>query len=386
MASRKSSRSSWGSIRRLPSGRFQASYVAEGGRFAAPMTFSTRGDAETWLGGIRAEIAKGAWASPTAVALKRAEARRTLAEYAEQWVAERTNGRGDRLKQRTVEEYRRLLAGPLSDLATLHLTAITPARVRTWRTAQLDTGRKTQTSRAFGLLSAIMTTATTDGLVAKNPCAGIRGGQSTHTGRKVIPPTDVELDAILDAITPRFRALVIVAAIGGLRYGEATALRAKDVVVERDLAGVVTVVRLNVQRAVVRTAEGIVAGTTKSEASVRTVAIFGPDAATVAEHVHGLIGDALLFPAGDGVSYLSQSAFWKHWDRARTAAGRPDMPFHALRHYAGTRYAQTGATFAETMSRLGHSTAAAALRYQHSGSRDDELAARMTRRSTTGAS
>lgn len=59
------------------------------------------------------------------------------------------------------------------------------------------------------------------------------------------------------------------------------------------------------------------------------------------------------------------------------------MPFHALRHYAGTRYAQAGATPKETMARLGHSSMGAAIRYQHSGNRDDELAARMSRRSTT---
>ncbi|MFM9785479.1 hypothetical protein ACKI13_46255, partial [Streptomyces scabiei] len=97
-----------------------------------------------------------------------------------------------------------------------------------------------------------------------------------------------------------------VAAIGGLRFGEATALRAKDVTVAAD------VVRLNVERGVVRTSAGIVAGDTKSAAGVRPVAIFGPDAAIIAEHVREKIGDALLFPAADGEGFLAQSAFWRH--------------------------------------------------------------------------
>jgi len=50
------------------------------------------------------------------------------------------------------------------------------------------------------------------------------------------------------------------------------------------------------------------------------------------------------------------------------------MPLHALRHYAGTKYARAGATVKETMARLGHSTSEAAMRYQHAGNRDDDLA------------
>ncbi|MGB4777475.1 tyrosine-type recombinase/integrase [Microbacterium sp.] len=375
---RSATRARFGKVRKLPSGRYQASYVGpDGVRYTAPKTFDTTGDAEAWLSGPESDMRREVWVSPHEKAEIRAERGRTLAEYAETWIAERTNAKGDKLKPRTREEYARLAAGPLADLCALPLSALTPAKVRTWRTAQMSTGKKTQTSRAYGLLNAICATAVLDGLLGSNPCVGIRGGQSTHTGRKVIPPTDEELDVILDAITPRYRALVVIAAIGGLRFGEATALRAKDVIVGDG------VVRINVVRGVVRTSEGIVPGDTKSDAGVRPVAIFGPDAAIIAEHVRGKIGDALLFPAADGESFLAQSAFWRHWNDARTAAGREDMPFHALRHYAGTRYAQTGATFAETMRRLGHSTPGAAMRYQHAGNRDDELAARMTRRSTT---
>lgn len=390
----KKRREAFGQIDKLPSGRYRARYTGpDGDRHAAPATFDNLTDARAWLAARQTEISTGKWQPPALVAAALAERSQTLATYAEVWLASRTNSKGDHLRPRTVEEYRRLLrspdptksedkGGPLAELLPLVVGSITPARVREWRSAQLATGRKTQASRAYGLLSAIMTTAVHDGICDANPCS-IRGGQSTHTGRKVLPPSDAELDRLLATITPRYRALVVAAAVGGLRYGEATALRAKDVTVERDDTGAVTAVRLNVERAVTRTSEGMVAGGTKSEAGVRRVGIFGPDADTLAEHVRGLIGDALLWPAKDGVSYLSQSAFWKHWNAARTAAGRADMPFHALRHYAGTRYAQAGATPRETMARLGHSSLGAAMRYQHAGNRDDELAARMVRRSTS---
>lgn len=398
---RSATRREWGKVRKLPSGRLQASYVGpDGERYPAPMTFDNATDARAWLAGVRGEIARDVWMPPHEKAELRAEQERTLAEYAATWLAERKNARGDHLRPRTVDEYRRLLrrpdadepddkGGPLAPLLDVPLAKLTPAKVRTWRAEQLDTGKKTQTSRAYGLLNAIMATAVIDKLIGENPCRE-RGGQSTHTGRKVVPPTDAELETILATITPRYRALVVVAAIGGLRYGEATALRARDVTIEKAADGTVAAVRLDVGRGVVRTSEGIMPGETKSAAGVRRVGIFGDDAAIVADHIAGrvegtkrVIGEALLFPARDGVAFLAQSAFWKHWNPARTAAGRGDMPFHALRHYAGTRYAQAGATPKETMDRLGHSSMGAAIRYQHSGNRDDELAARMSRRSTS---
>jgi integrase len=50
---------------------------------------------------------------------------------------------------------------------------------------------------------------------------------------------------------------------------------------------------------------------------------------------------------------------------ARVVAGRPDLTIHGLRHTGATLAAATGATLAELMRRLGHSTPVAALTYQH---------------------
>ena len=43
----------------------------------------------------------------------------------------------------------------------------------------------------------------------------------------------------------------------------------------------------------------------------------------------------------------------------------PGLRFHDLRHTAATLAAATGATTRELMARIGHSSPAAALRYQH---------------------
>ena len=67
--------------------------------------------------------------------------------------------------------------------------------------------------------------------------------------------------------------------------------------------------------------------------------------------------------------------FGKRFDAAREAAGRPDLTFHALRHTGAVLAAQSGATLADLVARLGHSTPNAAMRYQHAASDRDRTIA-----------
>ena len=90
--------------------------------------------------------------------------------------------------------------------------------------------------------------------------------------------------------------------------------------------------------------------------------------------------DGLLFPAaGDPTKHLAPASLYKVFYRAREAAGRPDLRWHDLRHTGAVLAAQTGATLAELMGRLGHSTPQATLRYQHvAGGRDAQIAAALS--------
>jgi integrase len=70
---------------------------------------------------------------------------------------------------------------------------------------------------------------------------------------------------------------------------------------------------------------------------------------------------------------------YRHYYKARHAAGRDDLRWHDLRHSGAVLAAQSGATLAELMARLGHSTPAAAMRYQHAADgRDRAVAAAMS--------
>ena len=100
MSTRTRTRRSYGYIRRLRSGRYQASYIGpDGQRHNAPDTFDTKGDADGWLSVQRTDISRGDWQRP-AKEIRRVP---TFAAYAESWLA------GRQLRPRTRSEYRKTL-------------------------------------------------------------------------------------------------------------------------------------------------------------------------------------------------------------------------------------------------------------------------------------
>jgi len=119
-------RRSFGTIRQLPSGRFQARYPGPDGRLrTAPDTFESRADASRFLSAIETDMLRGLWSDP-----KTGDT--TLRVYADAWLAER-RVRGRPLAPRTVDTYRHSLdMWILPFLGEMPLRTITPAVVRRW--------------------------------------------------------------------------------------------------------------------------------------------------------------------------------------------------------------------------------------------------------------
>ncbi len=120
------SRRLFGTIRKLPSGRYQARHVdASGRRHRAPNTFATKADAGRWLADVEAAIARGTWIDPDA-------GRVLLADYAQGWIDSRPG-----LRPRTRELYQSLLdlhlAPALGDVALVFTGAKgAPSRRSNW--------------------------------------------------------------------------------------------------------------------------------------------------------------------------------------------------------------------------------------------------------------
>jgi integrase len=359
---KRQARRSYGAIRRLPSGRFQATYVAPNGRRnAAPATFDTKGDADAWLAAQRTDIARGEWHRPE----PKRPASRSFGAYAKDWLATRD------LTERTRHEYRKLLdSHVLPAFGGHHLDEITPAAVRSWHAGLAKATGPTRRAHAYGLLKAIIATAVTDDLVATNPCR-IRAASKATRVRPIRPATLAELRSIADAMPAKWRMAVLLTAWCGLRFGEMAELRRKDI----DLSTGV----LRIRRGVTWVkGMGDVVGVPKTDAGVRDVAIPPHLHAELKAHMltHARRSrDGLLFYADSGGHLRSSSTMHKAFYVARAKAGRPDLRFHDLRHTGATLAAAAGATLADLMARIGHATPDMAMRYQHtSADRDRAIA------------
>ena len=233
----------WGQIEHLPSGQYRARYTGpDKKRHDAPHLFDAKLDAMAWLEHQRLAIRDGRWTAESAAA-QREHRGQTFGEYAARWMDTRLSRSGEPLRPRTRAEYERMLrlpdpgnlddaGGPLAPLAVLPLRSLTAERVTAWYRELLATGKQTQAARAYGLLTSITRTALQQKAMSEDVCQ-VRGGGRAVTGKKVEPPTPVELQKIVDAIRPRFRAAVLIAAWAGTRYGELTELRRKDLTIVR---------------------------------------------------------------------------------------------------------------------------------------------------------
>ncbi|MCR6713115.1 MAG: site-specific integrase [Demequina sp.] len=364
----KAGRRDWGFVRKLPSGRIQASYQGpDGARHTAPNTFGARIDADAWLVGVRKQIDKGEWKPATG----RADDEIRFGAYADAWLA------GRDLKPRTRAHYRSLLdARLLPTFGHQRLADISPAAVRLWHSSQ-DATTPTMRAHAYALLRTIFTMAVADEVVPSNPCR-VAGAGTTKRAKTIRPATLAELETITAAMPERLQAMVLIAAWGALRFGELAELRRGDIDVKRGL--------IRIRRGVVRVNGEVLVGTPKTTAGQRDVNIPPHLMPMLEEHLRLYVApgkDALLFPATDGRNYSPSALDW-HFRRARAAAGRPDLRFHDLRHTGAVLAASTGATLAELMARLGHTSPAAALRYQHAAADRDRAIAEALSSLVTG--
>lgn len=376
-------RRSFGKVKKMRSGRYQASYMMNGERFNAPDTFDTKTEADTWLSEVRASINRNEWIDPRL-------AGQSFKAYALTWY----EGHISNLAPKTQTLYADLLDTQLLPmLGALPMNDITPLVVKRWRnelvktfaarTASGDmpnkrsTG-KTRISQAYRLLHTIMAEAVRDEVIRHNPCVLKGAAQVTAVERK--PATLAELDVIAANMPERYRALIYVAAWSGLRFSELAGLRRADVVLVAGRNGT-TFYRLNVDKQTYRIGRTLYDGVdTKTEAGRRVVYL--PDFLTsvLMEHMAeytGLDNAAYVFGTRNGTPMMNNSV-GKMFRRAREAAGRPDLRFHDLRHTGATIAAKAGATTKELMQRIGHSSMRAALIYQHATEEDDlQLAERM---------
>jgi integrase len=354
----------FGAVRRLPSGRYQVRYrMLDGRSVTAPVTFASKSDASRYLAKVEADLVRGEWADPRL-------GRTTFGEWVDRWLDTTVN-----LRANTKAGYRSVLGHYLRPTFDSYpLARIDALAVRTWL-AKLEADGVGQATRAkaYRLLSRILAAAVEARYLAVNPCT-IRRAASDGTPEMRIATVEQVAD-IASRVPARYRALVLLAAFGGLRWGELVGLRRKRIDLDR---GTVTVAE---QLLEVNGAFSV--GPPKSAAGRRTVALPAAVVEALTDHLARYTAKepaAWVFLSSQG-RHLRRSNFNRRvWKPATLAAGVPDLRVHDLRHTAGTLATAAGGSLREVMRRLGHSTTASAVRYQHvMADRDAAIARELNR-------
>lgn len=383
-------RRGFGRIRKRSSGRYQAGYIGpDGATHYAPVTFERKADAEGWLRDESRLIERDEWQPPKVRAIAKHASGSTLHTYAPTWLDTHRRSNGEPLKARTREHYESLLNSRIyPTLGDLPMHTITEDTLTAWRDGLPAT--PTANAHAYALLRGILTTAAKKDPRIKPPM--IPGASKSTTRHKAEPATLAELTVIVDNMPPKYQLAILLMSWCALRFGEMAELRRQDVSLRTG--------RIRVRRGVVRAYGERLVTTPKSGAGVRDVTIPPHLVELVRAHLedHAQPGPAgLLFPGANGAQVAQSTLNGKPGRRriikgrivnesatgfckAREAAGRPDLRLHDLRHTGAVLAAQTGATLAELMARLGHSTPTAAMRYQHAAKdRDKAIAEALSR-------
>lgn len=380
-------RQGFGNVSKLPSGRYRARYrdpraqaPQVGPWVNAPYTFTLKAEAEQWLARARTSITNGTWQHPDDLRAE-AEAREsarltrqrleavTVAEWAEQWLAAR--GDDGQTAPGTLRSYRdRLKNHVLPAFGGTRLTDLTPQAVAQWHKRLPSSSTRTNVYRTMrAMLNAAVESP--DTALSANPCQvkGVDTLRGECREKYLFSPDEVA--ALADAINPRARALVLLSADAGLRINEALALRLSDLEVGGGAAAYV-----NVRHSVTRSPGGRALGPTKTRRT-RRVGIMRATADALADHVRTYCGDpsdlsAFVFPSPASAHTPLADRTVDRWLRQALPVAGVTIPdgrqggWHAFRHYAATRFGQTGATVNAIMSRFGWVKVEQAMHYQRS--------------------
>lgn len=358
-------------IRELPSGRFQVRYTDPYGQVKSGGTFLRHDDAVERLDRILRSIDIGTYEQAKAIEEGGLDPKAiTLIQLAEHWRAIRVNKRGEPLAAKTLKEYTRYVQNTLAPFRDKPIRSISASQVEKWWASEYRRAPR-EINAAYKHMSSLMKWAVKRKLINSNPC-DIEGATS-YISDETPKPTTQQVEIMLQEAPEGYKALIALAAWGGIRKGELLALRRSDIEIVNDDAGKDFLIHISKS---ITWANRIpeVKSTKNNETRVVVMPPFTQD--IISRHLNSLAisPDALLFPLKPGGSELcNEHSIRPMWQRLRAQAGYSG-PFHSLRTFGSSEYSKTDANYVELQRRFGHKDLKTAMRYQRTTGRERELA------------
>lgn len=304
-------------------------------------TFRTRPDADAYAATVETQKLRGEYHDP-------ALGRETLAEFYERrWLPSAPL----RLRVSTLAlmegQWRKYVRPMLGDR---RLGSLTPFDIRTMvEGIHSQKGSPYPAETSLRLVRSILQVAVQDGLLARSVAADVDAPKRIQGNRRYL--SDDEIEALVAEVPDEWKAFALIAAYGGLRFGEICGLRVDHVNFLRR--------NVRVEQAIVEVRGKHHFGPPKSGAG-RVVSLPTFVVESISEHVR-------LWPPGkDGLIFTESTGepVWRSnfrkrvWLPALRRSGIGKLRFHDLRHTSAAIAIDEGAHPKTIQMRLGHHSAA----------------------------
>ncbi len=327
------------SIDRRSNGRYRARYQGPDRRWRS-RTFDRRIDAQRWLSYELVKLDRGEWVDPRAGQV-------LFESVADSWMA----GRAALRATTRARDQSYLNSLVLPHLGDKPVGSVQPSDLEAW-VADLATDGKAPATiqKAWQIASGVFRLAVRDRLIALSPARDVQLPKIQHNEPTAF--TVGEVMRLANTIDPRYRALVLVGAFGGLRIGELAGLQLGDFDPRRSL--------VHVRRTASDVQGQLIVGPPKTAKSIRTVVLPRSISIQLAEHTARLTETdpaAWLFPAPEGGPIRRTNWMRRVWKPALEAAGLdPDLGTHTLRRSQVALLIAQGEHPKVIADRLGHTS------------------------------
>jgi integrase len=311
-------------------------------------TFTRKLDAQRWLDEVTADLVTGRYVDPWA-------GRVILRTFAQRWLETQTFDESTREAVKS-----RLRVHILPMLGDVELRNLRPSTIQAWLRSREESA-PSYVRVMLANLSAILSAAVEDGLIATNPCASPSVKAPVIEKRRVVPWTVEQVQAVVDEHPERYRAVPVIAAGLGLRQGETFGLEVTSVDFLRRRVLISRQVKILKGSPILAPPKG---------GRDREVPLPDVVAVAISERMR-------LHPARDGLVFtsregglLNRNYYNRHvWKPALRAAGvepTRENGMHALRHHYASVLLEGGVSIRALADYLGHADPGFTLRtYAH---------------------
>lgn len=330
------------SIQKRPNGKYLVRwrYTNEHGEVKErSQQFVLMRDAKIFAAQIETDLARGSYVDPKAGNI-------TLRDFFDDWKDRQL------WTSNTLRNYNRAVdKAPFADES---LNKIRRSHCEAW-IKQMDRTYKPNTTRThFQLVSTVLNGAVRDGLIQRDPTAGVKLPVPERSETAMRIPSPEQVGRLIEAAEDWFQPFIALCAFAGLRRGEACAIQQSDI----DFLG--KEIRVDRQIQHPRKQQPVVVDPKRG--SKRTVPIPEDLVFMLSEHVKnvGVSGESQwLFPGKHG--FMTPGSAYNRWVKVTEAAEVEGVTLHDLRHFFASGLIAAGCDVVTVQRAMGHASASMTL-------------------------